>query len=56
MEPTQADNEIEENHLLNFVVNSLKEELELDLGENVEVTTENCTRSSPAPVRRWRHH
>ena len=40
MEPTQADNEIEEEHLLNFVVNSLKEELELDLGENVKVTTE----------------
>jgi hypothetical protein len=35
VEPTQADNEIEEEHLLNFVVNSLKEELELDLGENV---------------------
>jgi hypothetical protein len=40
VEPTQADNEIEEEHLLNFVVNSLKEELELDLGENVKVTTE----------------
>ena len=29
MEPTEADNEIEEEHLLNFVVNSLDEELAL---------------------------
>jgi len=35
-----ADSEIEEEHLLNFVVNSLDEELAIDLGENVEVTTE----------------
>ena len=40
MKPTQADSEIEEEHLLNFVVNSLDEELSLDLGENVEVTAE----------------
>ena len=40
MEPAQADSEIEEEHLLNFVVNSLDEELALDLGENVKVTTE----------------
>jgi len=36
----QADSEIEEEHLLNFGVNSLDGELSLDLGENVEVTTE----------------
>jgi len=40
VKPTQADSEIEEEHLLNFVVNSLDEELAIDLGENVEVTTE----------------
>ena len=38
--PTQADNEIEEEQLLNFVVNSLNGELAIDLGEDVEVTTE----------------
>jgi len=37
---TPADNELKEEHLLNFVVNSLDEELSLDLGDNVEVTTE----------------
>ncbi len=36
----QADSEIEEEHLLNFVVNSLDDDLPIDLGENVEVTTE----------------
>ena len=40
MQPTEADNQIEEKYLLNFVVNSLDEELALDLAENVEVTTE----------------
>jgi CO dehydrogenase/acetyl-CoA synthase alpha subunit len=40
VQPTQADSEIEKEHLLNFVVNSLEEELVIDLGENVEVTTE----------------
>ncbi|GAA0291351.1 ISH3 family transposase [Halarchaeum salinum] len=40
MKPTEADSEIEEKHLLNFVVNSLDEELAIDLGESVEVTTE----------------
>jgi len=37
---TPADNELKEEHLLNFVVNSLHEELSLDLGDNVEVTAE----------------
>jgi len=40
VQPTEADIEIEEEHLLNFVVNSLDEELAIDLGEDVEVTTE----------------
>ena len=39
MQPTQADSEIEEEHLLNFVVNSLGDELPIDLGENVKVTS-----------------
>jgi hypothetical protein len=38
--PTQADNEIKEEQLLNFVVNSLNGELAIDLGEDVEVITE----------------
>ncbi|PSP46743.1 ISH3 family transposase, partial [Halobacteriales archaeon QH_1_68_42] len=40
MEPTQADSQIDEKYLLHFVVNSLDEELAIDLGEDVEVTTE----------------
>jgi len=36
----EADSEIEEEHLLNFVANSLDEEFAIDLGENDEVTTE----------------
>jgi len=36
----QADNQIEEEHLLNFVVNSLGEELSTGLGEDVDVSTE----------------
>jgi hypothetical protein len=40
VEPTEADNEIEEEHLLNFVVDSFNNELAINLGEDVEVTTE----------------
>ena len=40
MHSTPADNELKEEHRLNFVVNSLDEELSLDLVDNVEVTTE----------------
>jgi len=50
VKPTQADSEIEEEHLLNFVVNSLDEELAIDLGENVEVTTETLYEVPPAPA------
>ncbi len=40
MQTPRADNELKEEHLLNFVVNNLEEELSIDLGENVETTTE----------------
>ncbi len=40
MQTKQADSEIEEEHLVNFVVNSLGDDLPINLGENVEVTTE----------------
>jgi len=40
VKPTQADSKIEEEHLSNFVVNSLDKELAVYLDENVEVTTE----------------
>jgi len=46
----QADNQIEEEHLLNFVVNSLNEDLPIDLTDGVRVSTENSTRSSLAPA------
>jgi len=40
VQPTRADNKLKEEHLLNFVVNNLEEELPIDLGENIETTTE----------------
>jgi hypothetical protein len=40
VQPSRVDNELKEEHLLNFAVNNLKEELPVDLGENVETTTE----------------
>ena len=40
METTEADSEIEEEHLINFVVNSLNDEVVINLSEDVEVTTE----------------
>nr|AKY04317.1 transposase [uncultured haloarchaeon] len=40
MEHTEADSETEEEHLVNFVVNSLNDELAINLGEDVEVMTE----------------
>ena len=40
MHPNQADSELEEEHLLNFVVNSLGHELPIDLAENVKVTSD----------------
>ena len=41
MESTKADNWIGEEHLLNFVVNSLNEELPINLGEDIEISTED---------------
>ena len=38
MQANQADSELEEEHLINFVVNRLEETLPVDLGEYVEVT------------------
>jgi len=38
VQANQADSELEEEHLINFVVNRLEETLPLDLGEDVEVT------------------
>ena len=40
MQTPRTDNELKEDHLLNFVVNNLEQELPIDLGENVETTTE----------------
>ena len=40
MTRTQTDNQIEEEHLLNFVVNTLNEELPIDLADSVRVSTE----------------
>ena len=40
MQPTKADNQIEEEHLLNFVANSLNEELPIDLADGVRVSSE----------------
>jgi len=36
---TQTDNQIEEEHLVNFVVNTLDEDLPIDLGDSVEVSS-----------------
>ncbi len=40
MQPNQADSEVEEEHPLNFVVNSLGDELPITLSENVKVTSD----------------
>ena len=40
MKPNQADNQIEEEHLLNFVVNTLDEELPIELADSVKVSSE----------------
>lgn len=37
----QADGEIHGNQLLNFLVNSLGEEVDLDLGDNAEIVAED---------------
>ncbi|SNR57847.1 ISH3 family transposase [Halorubrum vacuolatum] len=40
MKQTQTDNQIEEEHLLNFVVNTLDEELPIELADGVKVSSE----------------
>ncbi|EMA18014.1 transposase (ISH3) [Haloarcula marismortui ATCC 33799] len=40
MEHPQADNELEGEHLVNFVANSLEKELSVGPGEDIEVSTE----------------
>jgi len=40
VKPNQADNQIEEEHLLNFVVNTLDEELPIELADSVKVSSE----------------
>jgi hypothetical protein len=40
VQPNQADNELKEEHLLNFVVNALDDELPLDLGEDVKISSD----------------
>jgi len=40
VQPTKTDNQIEEEHLLNFVINSLNEDLPIDLADGVRVSTE----------------
>ena len=46
MQPTQADSELNEEHLINFIVNSLDDELPIKLGENVDVTVDEKLNSS----------
>jgi len=41
----QTDNQIKEEHLVDFVVNSLGEELPIGLEEDVEVSTEDLGQS-----------
>ena len=37
----QADGEIHEDQLLNFLVNTLDEEVDIDLGANAEIDAED---------------
>ncbi|ELY60052.1 transposase (ISH3) [Natronococcus jeotgali DSM 18795] len=37
----QADNDIHEDQLLNFLVNTINEEVDLDLGANAKTTSED---------------
>ena len=50
MHSTPTDNKLKEEHLLNFVVNSLDEELSLNLGDNVEITAEKLYEVPPVPA------
>ena len=37
MQPNQAANELTEDQVLNFLVNTLDEEIDIELGENAEI-------------------
>lgn len=50
MKPDQVDSELEEEHLFNFMVKSLNDELPLNLSEEVE----NATQAERGPRRRQR--
>ena len=41
MQPNQAANELTEEQVLNFLVNALEGEIDIDLGENAEIDSED---------------
>jgi hypothetical protein len=41
MRPDQAANELTEEQVLNFLVNTLDEEIDIDLGENADINSED---------------
>ena len=41
MQPNQAANELTEDQVLNFLVNTLDEEIDIELGENAEIDSED---------------
>jgi hypothetical protein len=41
MDPNQAANELTEEQVLNFLVNTLDEEIDIDLGENADIDSED---------------
>lgn len=43
---SQTDNELTEDQVLNFVVNSLDEEFEIDFGENADIEIEDIHEGS----------
>ena len=49
MQQPQADSELEEQHLIYFVVNRLEDTLPLDLGEEIDVTPAEIYNSLSRP-------
>jgi hypothetical protein len=41
MQPNQAANELTEDQVLNFLVNTLDEEIDIELGENADIDSED---------------
>ena len=41
MQPDQAANELTEEQVLNFLVNTLDEEIDIKLGENADIDSED---------------